>query len=220
MDTKKIELIGDNHEYFNLETPLKDNAFEKSNYEKIEIIQNHFKIIMDELGLDLNDDSLKGTPSRVAKMFVNEIFKGLDPINKPKISLFENKYNYNKMLIEKNINLRTTCEHHFLPIIGRAHVTYISSGKVIGLSKLNRIVNYFAERPQVQERLTTQIYNELTKVLNTESVMVVIEAKHLCVSSRSIKDDSSTTITEMYGGDFNIYNKRNEFYKLLNSIKI
>ncbi len=220
MDTKQIELIGDNHEYFTLETPLKDNAFEKSNSEKIEIIQNHFKIIMDELGLDLNDDSLKGTPSRVAKMFVNEIFKGLDPINKPKISLFENKYNYNKMLIEKNINLRTTCEHHFLPITGRAHVTYISSGKVIGLSKLNRIVNYFAERPQVQERLTTQIYNELTKVLNTESVMVVIEAKHMCVSSRGIKDDSSTTITEMYGGDFSIYNKRNEFYKLLNSVKI
>ena len=220
MDTKQIELIGDNHEYFTLETPLKDNAFKKSNSEKIEIIQNHFKIIMDELGLDLNDDSLKGTPNRVAKMFVNEIFKGLDPSNKPKISLFENKYNYNKMLIEKNINLRTTCEHHFLPITGKAHLTYISSGKVIGLSKLNRIVNYFAERPQVQERLTTQIYNELTKVLNTESVMVVIEAKHMCVSSRGIKDDTSTTITEMYGGDFNIYNKRNEFYKLLNSVKL
>ena len=220
MDTKQIELIGDNHEYFTLETPLKDNAFKKSNSEKIEIIQNHFKIIMDELGLDLNDDSLKGTPNRVAKMFVNEIFKGLDPSYKPKISLFENKYNYNKMLIEKNINLRTTCEHHFLPITGKAHLTYISSGKVIGLSKLNRIVNYFAERPQVQERLTTQIYNELTKVLNTESVMVVIEAKHMCVSSRGIKDDTSTTITEMYGGDFNIYNKRNEFYKLLNSVKL
>ena len=209
MDTKQIELIGDNHEYFTLETPLKDNAFEKSNSEKIKIIQNHFKIIMDELGLDLNDDSLKGTPNRVAKMFVNEIFKGLDPLNKPKISLFENKYNYNKMLIEKNINLRTTCEHHFLPITGKAHLTYISSGKVIGLSKLNRIVNYFAQRPQVQERLTTQIYNELTKVLNTESVMVVIEAKHMCVSSRGIKDDTSTTITEMYGGDFNIYNRGN-----------
>ena len=220
MDTKQIELIGDNHEYFTLETPLKDNAFEKSNSEKIKIIQNHFKIIMDELGLDLNDDSLKGTPNRVAKMFVNEIFKGLDPLNKPKISLFENKYNYNKMLIEKNINLRTTCEHHFLPITGKAHLTYISSGKVIGLSKLNRIVNYFAQRPQVQERLTTQIYNELTKVLNTESVMVDIEAKHMCVSSRGIKDDTSTTITEMYGGDFNIYNKRNEFYKLLNSVKL
>ena len=172
---------------------------------------------MDELGLDLNDDSLKGTAYRVAKMYVNEIFGGLDPRNKPKISLFENKYNYNKMLIEKNINLNTTCEHHFLPIIGIAHVAYVSSGKVIGLSKLNRIVKYYSDRPQVQERLTTQIYNELITVLDTENVMVVIDAKHLCVTSRGIKDDSCSTITEMYGGDFNVYNKRNEFYKLLNS---
>ena len=171
---------------------------------------------MDELGLDLNDDSLKGTAYRVAKMYVNEIFGGLDPRNKPKISLFDNKYNYNKILIEKNINLNTTCEHHFLPIIGIAHIAYISSGKVIGLSKLNRIVKYYADRPQVQERLTTQIYNELITVLDTDSVMVVIDAKHLCVTSRGIKDDSCSTITEMYGGDFNVYNKRNEFYKLLN----
>jgi GTP cyclohydrolase I len=171
---------------------------------------------LDELGLDLNDDSLKGTAYRVAKMYVNEIFGGLDPRNKPKISLFDNKYNYNKMLIEKNINLNTTCEHHFLPIIGIAHIAYISSGKVIGLSKLNRIVKYYADRPQVQERLTTQIYNELITVLDTDSVMVVIDAKHLCVTSRGIKDDSCSTITEMYGGDFNVYNKRNEFYKLLN----
>ena len=166
--------------------------------------------------MDLNDDSLKGTAYRVAKMYVNEIFGGLDPRNKPKISLFDNKYNYNKMLIEKNINLNTTCEHHFLPIIGIAHIAYISSGKVIGLSKLNRIVKYYADRPQVQERLTTQIYNELITVLDTDSVMVVIDAKHLCVTSRGIKDDSCSTITEMYGGDFNVYNKRNEFYKLLN----
>ena len=150
-------------------------------------------------------------------MYVNEIFGGLDPRNKPKISLFENKYNYNKMLIEKNINLNTTCEHHFLPIIGIAHIAYISSGKVIGLSKLNRIVKYYSDRPQVQERLTTQIYNELITVLDTENVMVVIDAKHLCVTSRGIKDDSCSTITEMYGGDFNVYNKRNEFHKLLNS---
>jgi GTP cyclohydrolase I len=202
MDTKKIELIGDNHEYFNLETPLKDNAFEKSDYEKIEIIQNHFKIIMDELGLDLNDDSLKGTPSRVAKMFVNEIFKGLDPINKPKISLFENKYNYNKMLIEKNINLRTTCEHHFLPITGKAHLTYISSGKVIGLSKLNRIVNYFAQRPQVQERLTQQILVALQTLLGTDSVAVRIKATHYCVKSRGVMDTSSQTETTALGGQF------------------
>ena len=216
METKQIELIGNNHEHFSIETPLKENAFDKSNFEKIKTIENHFRIILDELGLDLNDDSLKGTAYRVAKMYVNEIFGGLDPRNKPKISLFENKYNYNKMLIEKNINLNTTCEHHFLPIIGIAHIAYISSGKVIGLSKLNRIVKYYADRPQVQERLTTQIYNELIAVLDTENVMVVIDAKHLCVTSRGIKDDSCSTITEMYGGDFNVYNKRNEFYKLLN----
>tara|TARA_B100001013_G_C24551041_1_gene418632 strand:- start:2 stop:664 length:663 start_codon:yes stop_codon:yes gene_type:complete len=217
METKQIELIGDNHEHFSIETPLKENAFDKSNFEKIKTIENHFRIILDELGLDLNDDSLKGTAYRVAKMYVNEIFGGLDPRNKPKISLFENKYNYNKMLIEKNINLNTTCEHHFLPIIGKAHIAYISSGKVIGLSKLNRIVKYYSDRPQVQERLTTQIYNELIAVLDTENVMVVIDAKHLCVTSRGIKDDSCSTITEMYGGDFNVYNKRNEFYKLLNA---
>ena len=217
METKQIELIGDNHEHFSIETPLKENAFDKSNFEKIKTIENHFRIILDELGLDLNDDSLKGTAYRVAKMYVNEIFGGLDPRNKPKISLFENKYNYNKMLIEKNINLNTTCEHHFLPIIGIAHIAYISSGKVIGLSKLNRIVKYYSDRPQVQERLTTQIYNELIAVLDTENVMVVIDAKHLCVTSRGIQDDSCSTITEMYGGDFNVYNKRNEFYKLLNS---
>ncbi|MAS38581.1 MAG: GTP cyclohydrolase I FolE [Flammeovirgaceae bacterium] len=220
MDTKKIELIGDNHEFFSLNTPLRKDAFDKSDDEKIKNIQKHFRKIVDELGLDLNDDSINGTPYRVAKMFVKEIFSGLDPENKPKISLFENKYNYNKMLIEKNINLNSTCEHHFLPITGKAHVSYISSGKVIGLSKLNRIVKYYSQRPQVQERLTTQIYNELKDVLDTDSVMVVIEAKHLCVSSRGIKDYSSSTITEMYGGDFNIYNKRDEFYKLLNSVKI
>tara|TARA_B100001057_G_scaffold470604_1_gene532090 strand:- start:2322 stop:2984 length:663 start_codon:yes stop_codon:yes gene_type:complete len=220
MDTKKIELIGDNHEFFSLNTPLRKDAFDKSDDEKIKNIQKHFRKIVDELGLDLNDDSINGTPYRVAKMFVKEIFSGLDPENKPKISLFDNKYNYNKMLIEKNINLNSTCEHHFLPITGKAHVSYISSGKVIGLSKLNRIVNYYSQRPQVQERLTTQIYNELKDVLDTDSVMVVIEAKHLCVSSRGIKDYSSSTITEMYGGDFNIYNKRDEFYKLLNSVKI
>ena len=220
MDTKKIELIGDNHELFSLETPLRDDAFVKSNDEKIKNIEKHFTKIVDELGLDLNDDSISGTPYRVAKMYVKEIFSGLDPENKPKISLFDNKYNYNKMLIEKNINLNSTCEHHFLPITGKAHVTYISSGKVIGLSKLNRIVQYYSHRPQVQERLTKQIYDELKNVLDTDSVMVVIEAKHMCVSSRGIKDYTSSTVTEMYGGDFNIYNKRDEFYKLLNSVNI
>ncbi len=220
MDTKKIELIGDNHELFSLETPLRDDAFVKSNDEKIKNIEKHFTKIIDELGLDLNDDSISGTPYRVAKMYVKEIFSGLDPENKPKISLFVNKYNYNKMLIEKNINLNSTCEHHFLPITGKAHVSYISSGKVIGLSKLNRIVQYYSHRPQVQERLTKQIYDELKNILDTDSVMIVIEAKHMCVSSRGIKDYTSSTVTEMYGGDFNIYNKRDEFYKLLNSVNI
>jgi|TARA_B100000902_G_scaffold325316_2_gene319873 GTP cyclohydrolase I len=220
MDTKKIELIGDNHELFSLETPLRDDAFVKSNDEKIKNIEKHFTKIIDELGLDLNDDSISGTPYRVAKMYVKEIFSGLDPENKPKISLFDNKYNYNKMLIEKNINLNSTCEHHFLPITGKAHVSYISSGKVIGLSKLNRIVQYYSHRPQVQERLTKQIYDELKNILDTDSVMIVIEAKHMCVSSRGIKDYTSSTVTEMYGGDFNIYNKRDEFYKLLNSVNI
>ena len=220
MDTKKIEVIGDNHEMFSLKTPIRDDAFFKSDDEKIKAIEKHFTKIVDELGLDLNDDSISGTPYRVAKMYVKEIFSGLSPDNKPKISLFDNKYNYNKMLIEKNINLNSTCEHHFLPITGKAHISYISSGKVIGLSKLNRIVNYYSQRPQVQERLTIQIYDELKKVLDTDSVMVVIEAKHMCVSARGIKDYSSSTVTEMYGGDFNIYNKRDEFYKLLNSVKI
>ena len=220
MDTKKIEVIGDNHEMFSLKTPIRDDAFFKSDDEKIKAIEKHFRKIVDELGLDLNDDSISGTPYRVAKMYVKEIFSGLSPDNKPKISLFDNKYNYNKMLIEKNINLNSTCEHHFLPITGKAHISYISSGKVIGLSKLNRIVNYYSQRPQVQERLTIQIYDELKKVLDTDSVMLVIEAKHMCVSARGIKDYSSSTVTEMYGGDFNIYNKRDEFYKLLNSVKI
>ena len=175
---------------------------------------------MEELGLDLSDDSLSGTPYRFAKMYVKELFYGLNPKNRPKLSTFENKYGYNKMLIEQNINIDSSCEHHFLPITGKAHVSYISSGKVIGLSKLNRIVQYYSHRPQVQERLTKQIYDELKNVLDTDSVMVVIEAKHMCVSSRGIKDYTSSTVTEMYGGDFNIYNKRDEFYKLLNSVNI
>ena len=220
MDTKKIELIGDNHEFFSLNTPLRKDAFDKSDDVKIKNIQKHFRKIVDGLGLVVKDDGISVSPYKVVKMFVKEIFNSLNTQNKLKISLFDNKYNYNKMLIEKNINLNSTCEHHFLPITGKAHVSYISSGKVIGLSKLNRIVKYYSQRPQVQERLTTQIYNELKDILDTDSVMVVLEAKHLCVSSRGIKDYSSSTITEMYGGDFNIYNKRDEFYKLLNSVNI
>jgi len=211
----QIELEGDNHVMTSIETPMLPNAFDKSDEEKIEIIQDCFSVIMKTLGLDLKDDSLKGTPYRVAKMYVKEIFSGLDPKNKPKVSVFENKYDYNKMLIEKNITLRSSCEHHFLPISGVAHVGYISSGKVIGLSKINRIVDYFGRRPQVQERMTVQIYEELKNELDTENVMVVIDAEHLCVSARGIKDDSSSTVTMEYGGKFNESSYRDEFLRLI-----
>lgn len=194
--------IGDSHWFSGLNTPMIADAFEISDAEKKEKIEFHFKEIMTVLGLDLTDDSLKGTPKRVAKMYVEEIFSGLNPENMPKISLFDNKYQYNQMLVEKNITFYSNCEHHFVPIFGKAHVSYISSGKVIGLSKLNRIVQYFASRPQVQERLTNQIANKLKTILNTEDVAVIIDAKHLCVSSRGIKDETSTTITSYYGGVF------------------
>jgi GTP cyclohydrolase I len=197
------EEVGDNHLFTSLETPLKEDAFELSDEEKKRRIAKHFEQIMDVLGLDLSDDSLKGTPKRVAKMYVDEIFSGLNPANKPKVALFDNKYQYNQMLVEKNITLFSNCEHHFVPIMGVAHVAYISSGKVIGLSKLNRIVQYYAKRPQVQERLTNQIANELMKTLDTQDVAVIIDAKHLCVSSRGIEDNSSSTVTTFYGGKFN-----------------
>jgi len=157
---------------------------------------------MHTLGLDLTDDSLKGTPKRVAKMYVNELFSGLSPENKPSASTFENKYQYGEMLVEKNITLYSQCEHHFLPIVGKAHVAYISQGRVIGLSKMNRIVDYFAKRPQVQERLTMQIVNEMQRVLGTEDVACVIDAKHLCVNARGISDIQSSTVTAEYGGAF------------------
>jgi len=155
---------------------------------------------MEELGLDLTDDSLSGTPYRVAKMYVTELFSGLDPKNKPKISVFDNKYEYSKMLVESDITFNSSCEHHFLPIVGKAHIGYISSGKVIGLSKMNRIVRYYGQRPQVQERMTMQIFNELKAPLQTEDVIVVVEAEHLCVSSRRVNDKSSKTTTVEYGG--------------------
>jgi GTP cyclohydrolase IA len=195
--------IGDDHLFTGLETPMKENAFKLTDSEKKAKIAGLFEEIMDVLGLDLTDDSLKGTPERVAKMYIDEIFSGLNPKNKPKVALFENKYHYNQMLVEKDITFYSNCEHHFVPIIGKAHVSYISSGKVIGLSKLNRIVNYYARRPQVQERLTNQIAEELKRILGTEDVAVIIDAKHLCVSSRGIKDDSSATVTAFYGGAFN-----------------
>ncbi|MES2396728.1 MAG: GTP cyclohydrolase I FolE [Bacteroidota bacterium] len=209
------ELLGEQHIGTSYDTPLRKDAFDISDEQKIKIISRNFKEIMNTLGLDLTDDSLKGTPGRVAKMFVKEIFNGLDPKNKPAIALFDNKYKYDQMLIEKNITLFSNCEHHFVPIIGKAHIAYISSGKVIGLSKLNRIVQYYSQRPQVQERLTMQIANELKSVLETDDVAVVIDAVHLCVSSRGIKDVNSSTITAEYGGKFKDENTRSEFLSLL-----
>ena len=207
--------IGDDHMYTGLETPLKKDAFAVSDAEKKAKISILFEEIMDVMGLDLNDDSLKGTPDRVAKMYIDEIFSGLNPKNKPKIALFDNKYQYNQMLVEKNITFYSNCEHHFVPIIGKAHIAYISSGKVIGLSKLNRIVQYFAKRPQVQERLTNQIGEELKSILGTDDVAVIIDAKHLCVSSRGIKDESSATVTSFYSGAFNSPAKLTEFNNYL-----
>ena len=204
------EDIGDDHLYTGLETPMKSDAFELSDTQKKQRIALLFQEIMDVMGLDLTDDSLKGTPERVAKMYIDEIFSGLNPANKPKIALFDNKYQYNQMLVEKNITFYSNCEHHFVPIIGKAHVAYISSGKVIGLSKLNRIVQYYAKRPQVQERLTNQIAEDLKRILGTENVAVIIDAKHLCVSSRGIKDESSATVTSYYGGKFNTPSKITE----------
>ncbi len=195
--------IGDDHLFTGLETPMKKGAFKLSDDDKKKKIAVLFEEIMDVLGLDLTDDSLKGTPERVAKMYIDEIFSGLNPKNKPKVALFDNKYQYNQMLVEKDITFYSNCEHHFVPIIGKAHISYISSGKVIGLSKLNRIVQYYAKRPQVQERLTNQIAEELKGILGTEDVAVIIDAKHLCVSSRGIKDDTSATVTAFYGGAFN-----------------
>lgn len=209
------EEIGDNHLFTSIDTPLKEGAFLMSDDEKKEKISSHFREIMEVLGLDLTDDSLKGTPDRVAKMYVEEIFSGLNPENKPKVSLFENKYQYNQMLVEKNITLYSNCEHHFVPIYGKVHVAYISNGTVIGLSKINRIVQYFAKRPQVQERLTMQIANELKTILKTENIAVIIDAKHLCVSSRGIKDDSSATVTNYFGGVFQNSNRVNELLYLI-----
>ena len=213
------DIIGDNHQATSDKSPLRDDAFEKSDEEKMINIEKHFFKIMEELGLDMTDGSLKGTPHRVAKMFIQEIFSGLDPKNEPKVSVFENEYNYNKMLVEANINFNSTCEHHFLPIFGKAHVGYISSGKVIGLSKLNRIVDYFSRRPQVQERLIMQIFNFLKKALNTENVIVVMEGKHLCVSSRGIKHENSFTSTIQFGGIFNDKENRNDFFSLMKTEK-
>jgi GTP cyclohydrolase I len=203
--------IGDNHIATNVQNPIKKDAFVLSDEQKIASIKKDVQNILNTLGMDLNDDSLQGTPNRVAKMFVKELFSGLNPNKKPSASTFENNYKYGEMLVEKNIILYSTCEHHLLPIIGRAHVAYISSGRVIGLSKMNRIVDYYAKRPQVQERLTMQIVQELQIALGTQDVACVIDAKHLCVNSRGIKDIESSTVTSEFGGKFKDEKTKREF---------
>ncbi len=211
MNYDEIDDIGDNHIGDVTRTPMRDDAFKLSDDEKIAKIQDHVKEIMETLGLDLTDDSLRGTPKRVAKAYVKELFGGLNPKNRPKLSTFANNYKYNEMLVEKNIVVYSTCEHHLLPIVGRAHVAYISKGTVVGLSKMNRIVDHFAKRPQVQERLTRQIVKALQGALGTEDVACIIDAKHLCVNSRGVKDIESSTVTAEFGGAFKEIEKQKEF---------
>ena len=213
-EDKKIKIIdelGDNHIGTSAQTPIRKDAFDISDDQKIELIQKDVNSILNTLGMDLTDDSLKGTPMRVAKMFVKEIFGGLNPNKRPKLSTFNNNYKYGEMLVEKNITVYSTCEHHLLPIVGKAHVAYISNGNVIGLSKMNRIVDYYAKRPQVQERLTMQIVQELQLALGTDDVACVIDAKHLCVNSRGIRDVASSTVTSEFGGKFKEDTVKREF---------
>jgi GTP cyclohydrolase I len=217
MDNTNIEEQGDIHlSTSHAETPLRNDAFKKSDDQKIAEIEGHFEKIMDTLGLDLTDDSLRGTPKRVAKMMVKEIFGGLHPDKKPSASTFDNKYKYGEMLVEKNIVVYSTCEHHFLPIVGRAHVAYISKGTVIGLSKMNRIVDYYAKRPQVQERMTKQVVQALQEALGTDDVACVIDAKHLCVNSRGIRDIESSTVTAEFGGQFKTESAKRDFLDYIN----
>ncbi|MEN8804376.1 MAG: GTP cyclohydrolase I FolE [Wenyingzhuangia sp.] len=211
MNYEEIDDLGDNHIGDVTKTPMRDDAFELSDAQKIERIQKNVKEIMETLGLDLTDDSLQGTPRRVAKAYVKELFGGLNPQNRPKLSTFSNSYQYGEMLVEKNIVVYSTCEHHLLPIVGRAHVAYISKGTVVGLSKMNRIVDHFAKRPQVQERLTRQIVKALQEALGTADVACIIDAKHLCVNSRGVKDIESSTVTGEFGGAFKSIDKQKEF---------
>ena len=213
--TQTAEQIGEDHHSTSAVTPLREDAFERSDEEKILLIQEKVTDILEILGMDLNDDSLKGTPLRVAKMYVKEIFGGLHPDKMPKASTFKNSYRYGEMLVEKNIPLYSTCEHHLLPIVGKAHLAYISNGSVVGLSKMNRIVEYYAKRPQVQERLTLQIVQEMQRILKTKDVACVIDAKHLCVNSRGINDISSSTVTSEFGGQFKNPELKQEFLKYI-----
>ena len=214
---KPLDVDDEDHFLTTWDTPMREDAFELSDEEKVEKIEKHFREIMTILGLDLTDDSLQGTPKRVAKMYVKEVFSGLNPKNRPVAKLFENKYNYDQMLVEKDITFYSHCEHHFVPIYGKVHVAYISNGNVIGLSKINRIVQYFAKRPQVQERLTVQIGKEMQRVLNTEHVGVVIDANHMCVASRGVGDTNSKTGTAYFNGKFKDENTKREFLNYINS---
>lgn len=214
---KPLDVDDDDHFMTTWDTPMREDAFELSDEDKVEKIEKHFREIMTILGLDLTDDSLQGTPKRVAKMYVKEVFSGLNPKNRPVAKLFENKYNYDQMLVEKDITFYSHCEHHFVPIYGKVHVAYVSSGNVIGLSKINRIVQYFAKRPQVQERLTVQIGKEMQRVLNTEHVGVVVDANHMCVASRGVGDTNSKTGTAYFNGKFKDENTKREFLNYINS---
>ena len=213
--TNIIDELGDDHVGSSATTPLRADAFDISDEEKRNRIEASVRDILDTLGMDLEDDSIKGTPRRVAKAYVNELFSGLNPANKPKLSTFDNNYKYGEMLVEKNIVVYSTCEHHLLPIVGRAHVAYISNGNVIGLSKMNRIVDYFAKRPQVQERLTMQVVQALQEAMGTEDVACVIDAKHLCVNSRGVRDIDSSTVTSEFGGKFKEKDVRAEFLEYI-----
>jgi GTP cyclohydrolase I len=213
--TDLIDQIGDDHIMTNISTPLREDAFKLDDEVKIELIQKHFAEIMQILGLDLDDESLKGTPKRVAKMYVKELFSGINPQSMPALTLFNNNYKYGEMLVERNIRFNSNCEHHFVPIVGFAHIAYISSGKVIGLSKLHRIVNHYARRPQVQERMTIQIGNALKEALETDDIAVILDADHMCVSSRGIGDHSSSTVTSYFEGQFKEIAKREELMKMI-----
>jgi GTP cyclohydrolase I len=183
-----------------VETPTKDNSLDRK--EKIDVIEAHFNGIMRALGLDLEDDSLMDTPKRVAKMYVNEIFWGLDYDAFPKCTTVANKMKYDEMVVERNVNVQSNCEHHFVIIDGLATVAYVPNEKVLGLSKINRIVEYFAKRPQIQERLTEQVFHALCYILETDNVAVMIDAQHYCVKSRGVEDTGSSTVTTKLGGGF------------------
>jgi GTP cyclohydrolase I len=213
----KIIAMGEDHYSSSMENPMKEGAFDMSDDEKMEKIAKHFEAIMDIMGMDLTDDSLSGTPARVAKMYVKEIFSGLNPANEPAVSLFKNNYQYDGMLVEKDIELYSLCEHHFVPIVGKVHVAYFAKDHVIGLSKINRIVQYFAKRPQVQERMTMQIVAKLQDVLKTEDVACVVDAKHFCVCMRGVKDSSSTTVTSQFKGKFAEAEHKSEFLQHISS---